>query len=891
MDGIMKHFILVIIMGAFSMSMSLHAQAVGLYQAVVSTTPKKNEFSSINAALNKAPADNSSYTIYIKAGTYHEQVIVKRDNVHFIGAGRDNTIIAKDIGAGMNDANGKRIGTSGSRVVEIKGKDFSAQSLTIRNDFDYLSNDAKALDDPSRIHHTQAVALLLASTSDRAAFYDVSLVGFQDTFYSKGGRSYFLNSRISGTVDFIFGNGIAVFDHSDIVARYRPGSDMGESSPILGYLTAPSTNQKQPFGLVFLDSKVIREDSRVPANSYALGRPWHPTTNFSDGRYADPHAMGSTTFINTNMDDIIYGWDKMHGKDVNGKPIWFYPDTGARFREYHSTGDGASKEGFRPQLTDAQAAQFTLKNMLGDWQPEFLLKKTHQLTIEGNVSAHTMHFPANIVIQDQYGKEVTTTTDNKGAYRITVSAMLPPFVVSASEPSIDPSNNVSSTMDTSADCTNNDSPRGICMAALYTKPVSMADKSIQININPLTDKLLSDVAEAAGYLGPQQVVSNANYPLAFPASELDHAMARFYQGFDTSLKQANLPMDFDPVTYSPKWQTNLAKITQWLWTNRNYNTATGETSDSKLMDRFFHPLAIANMKGKVPVFDINKIKQQQDKIDQAEHRIFMVGDSTASIYPDLVYPRMGWGQQFQIFFEPSKVQVINGAQSGRSSRSFYNQGWFRYLSSMMRPGDYLFIQMGHNDEKCNGAAKGRGIHDVANTCTYPNDKNGLVQMPYGQPDMSFQHSLERFIRYAKDHGIHPVLLTPTTRIKDGHGKIGFPVVHTHLTKQNKAKGYAYVGDYTQTIEDTARANNVPLLDIESATIKLANKVGEAHWKDYWLAVDPSVYPYYKGRTGRLDKPDTTHFQEKGANAVAKLVSQAISQSPTLQPLASGLKHQ
>lgn len=53
--------------------------------------------------------------------------------------------------------------------------------------------------------------------------------------------------------------------------------------------------------------------------SYGLGRPWHPTTTFEDGRYADPNAIGQTVFLNTSMDDHIYGWDKMSGKDKQGE--------------------------------------------------------------------------------------------------------------------------------------------------------------------------------------------------------------------------------------------------------------------------------------------------------------------------------------------------------------------------------------------------------------------------------------------------------------------------------------------------------------------------------------------------------------------------------------------
>ncbi len=68
----------------------------------------------------------------------------------------------------------------------------------------------------------------------------------------------------------------------------------------------------------------------------------------------------------------------------------------------------------------------------------------------------------------------------------------------------------------------------------------------------------------------------------------------------------------------------------------------------------------------------------------------------------------------------------------------------------------------------------------------------------------------------------PVLLTPTTRVKGAQGKDGTPAVHSHFTRQNAENGFAFIGDYSQTIKDTAKANNVPLLDVEPDTIALAN---------------------------------------------------------------------
>lgn len=343
------------------------AQASADYNAVVSAAASSahNSFKTIGEAIASAPADNAPFVIYIKNGTYHERLTITRPNIHLQGESRDGTIIAADTAAGALKPDGSKWGTYGSNTVKVDAPDFSARSLTIRNDFDYLGNEAKNSDDPTKVKDTQAVALLVSENSDRAYFHDVNLVGYQDTLYVKGGRSFFEKCRISGTVDFIFGNGTALFDDCDIVARTRvnPGDES------FGYLTAPSTDINQKYGLVFTNTRVIKESNAVPAKSYALGRPWHPTTTFPDGRYADPNAIGQAVFLNTQMDDHIYGWDKMSGKDIKGEKIWFQPQD-SRFFEYQSSGAGAEKNEGRRQLTAEQAAEYSKEKVLAGWTPK-----------------------------------------------------------------------------------------------------------------------------------------------------------------------------------------------------------------------------------------------------------------------------------------------------------------------------------------------------------------------------------------------------------------------------------------------------------------------------------------------------------------------------------------
>ncbi|WP_226877108.1 pectinesterase family protein [Microbulbifer hainanensis] len=325
-------------------------------------------YRSIGAALAAAPADGDTpFLIFVRGGHYREKLVITRPNVTLRGAGRDKTVISYDAYSGARIPGTEETWrTSGSATLIVRATNFRAEHLTIENSFDFLGNDALAADDPQKVHHSQAVALMTDTGSDRALFRDVRLSGYQDTLYVNAGRSAFVNSVVEGNVDFIFGAGTALFLDSDIVSRKRARTD-GKFS---GYVTAPSTDIERPFGLVFVRCRLLKETG-VKAGSVALGRPWHPTTDFNDGRYADPDAIGASVFIDTYMDDHIVadGWTTMRGTSRDGsKSTVFRPDN-SRFFEYRSRGPGAANNPARRQLDEPRAEQFTPVAVLGDWRP------------------------------------------------------------------------------------------------------------------------------------------------------------------------------------------------------------------------------------------------------------------------------------------------------------------------------------------------------------------------------------------------------------------------------------------------------------------------------------------------------------------------------------------
>ncbi|WP_224555933.1 pectin acetylesterase PaeY [Pectobacterium versatile] len=492
--------------------------------------------------------------------------------------------------------------------------------------------------------------------------------------------------------------------------------------------------------------------------------------------------------------------------------------------------------------------------------------------LSGHVTVRDIHLPATIIIRDQQGQKRQTQTDEQGKYHLDISGLTPPLRLLAVESG---GNN----------CLLNNISRAICLSAVA--PSLHDGKENIANINPLTDRITSDIAVAAGYIGPQQLTDDTASP-KLDAAAWKKAYADFHAGFNDALKQVGVsaPKSFDPLTYPATQQDAVTKIVSVINHNRNYHNNTGYSGHTVLTDSAFHPIVGLNDKGDYEPLDYRAARQNLDAIKKAQTRIFIVGDSTAATYEKGRFPRMGWGQVFeQQFSKNSGVKVVNGARSGRSSRDYFYEGWFRQMQPLMKEGDFLFIQMGHNDQNCNGAKAVRGPADVANLCTYPNDAAGKKQAPQGKADMSFQTSLERYITFARQHKLTPVLLTPTTRVKTAEGKDGTPAVHSHFTKQNADNGYAFIGDYSQTIKNTAADNKVILLDVEPATIALANQGNNDHWKQYWLVIDPKQYPFYRDQAGSLSKPDTTHFQKKGAIAVAGIVADAIRQEPALASLA------
>ncbi|HEX8381718.1 MAG TPA: pectinesterase family protein [Allosphingosinicella sp.] len=305
---------------------------------------------SLGAALADAPASAGPYRILLGRGRWEEKLTVARAGVELVGEDRRGTILTSAVAAGNDKPGGGKWGTFGSATLTVEAPDFTARNLTIENGFDHPAHLRQGGGEGA-----QAVALALGNAADRSLIDRVDIVGYQDSFYLRGGRALVRGCFVTGHVDFIFGGAAALFDSCEIRSRLRSGEG------VQGYIAAPSTPRHQRFGLVFDRCRLTRE-ANVPDGSVYLGRPWRAGGNVE--------LRGAAAYLGCRMDAHIHpdGWASMHYRGPGGYRMTFEPGD-ARLAEYASTGPGSSGSPRRPILRRPQAAHFTRAALFGNWRP------------------------------------------------------------------------------------------------------------------------------------------------------------------------------------------------------------------------------------------------------------------------------------------------------------------------------------------------------------------------------------------------------------------------------------------------------------------------------------------------------------------------------------------
>jgi pectinesterase len=211
--------------------------------------------------------------------------------------------------------------------------------------------------------------------------------------------------------------------------------------------------------------------------------------------------------------------------------------------------------------------------------------------------------------------------------------------------------------------------------------------------------------------------------------------------------------------------------------------------------------------------------------------IFIVGDSTAA-NKDTSGGKLerGWGQLFQNYFNKNLAVVDNHARNGRSSKSFMTDGLWAKVTKLIKKGDYVLIQFGHNDEK----------------------KGDTVR--YTQPGSTFDQYLTKYVTETKKLGGIPVLMSPVVRCSWKNGVL----VDTH-------------GEYRKTAKNLAKKLKVSFVDANSITEKLEKSLGEKGSQKLHMIYKPGqVAAYPKGIN------DSAHYNEYGAKTVARLLADGLT---------------
>ncbi|WP_129618787.1 pectinesterase family protein [Bacteroides stercoris] len=251
--------------------------------------------------------------------------------------------------------------------------------------------------------------------------------------------------------------------------------------------------------------------------------------------------------------------------------------------------------------------------------------------------------------------------------------------------------------------------------------------------------------------------------------------------------------------------------------------------------------------------------------DKPKITIFMIGDSTMS-NKSLTggNPERGWGHVLPGFFSEDII-VDNHAQNGRSSKSFIDEGRWDKVLALIKKGDYVFIQFGHNDEKPKA------------------DR-------HTDPGTTFDANLRKFVNETREKGGIPVLFNSIVRRNFGVADdkvVAQAIIQDDIrrginpdAKRDASqtavseKGDKLIdthGSYLDSPRNVAKELNVPFVDMNKITHELVEGMGPEESKKLFMWVPANVVPAMpKGRE------DNTHLNVYGARVIAGLTVDAIA---------------
>ena len=221
-----------------------------------------------------------------------------------------------------------------------------------------------------------------------------------------------------------------------------------------------------------------------------------------------------------------------------------------------------------------------------------------------------------------------------------------------------------------------------------------------------------------------------------------------------------------------------------------------------------------------------KVCAVEISLNKTATTIFLAGNST--VVDQDREPWAAWGQMFPRFLIPLKVVVANYAESGETLKAFKNEKRLEKIWSLAKPGDYLFIEFAHNDQKPGG--------------------NHL------DPFTTYKQTLKDWIAEARKRKMIPVLVTSMHRRNfDSTGHI----INT-------------LGDYPEAMRQTAKEENVALIDLNAMSKTLYEAWGERGSLKAFVH-----YPANTFSNQPEELKDDTHFNPYGAYELARCIVNSI----------------
>lgn len=233
------------------------------------------------------------------------------------------------------------------------------------------------------------------------------------------------------------------------------------------------------------------------------------------------------------------------------------------------------------------------------------------------------------------------------------------------------------------------------------------------------------------------------------------------------------------------------------------------------------------------------------RIDPKLPSLFIASDSTAAKTSDS--SAQGWAEPFQNYFDPAKVNVLNQARGGRSSRTFITEGLWAALLGQVKPGDFVLIQFGHNDATAVDSPQARGALP------------GL-----GEETRTVHNAVT-----GKEEIVHTTGWYLRQMIADTKGKRATPIL-VSLTLHNswrEGKIERGPGGYAKWFEELAKAEGIPFVNLSALEADTFQAMGQA-----------KVARLYRGKT---------HFGPEAADLHARFVIAGLGALPG-KPVAAFL---